>query len=158
MIPEGKVTVETAYKLMPFENNLVVVTLTGEKVKELITYFIKGKKAHPLSQHVELTINGENYNLTINNQPFDPHKTYTVLTSDYLQNGGDSMYFFKNPENQYRQYRTEHQGGNLCGIHFFFKISRASNSNSMVSINSNPSGILGEGKPAPHSIELLLKR
>ena len=69
-----------------------------------------------------------------------------------------SLDFFKNPEYQYRQYRTEHQSGNLCSIHFFFQISRVSDSNALVSINSNLFGILGEGKPSPHSTDLLVKR
>ena len=35
--------------------------------------------------------------VTINNIPFDEAKNYFVLTSDYLQEGGDKMNFFKKP-------------------------------------------------------------
>lgn len=98
IIPEGKVTVENAFKLMPFENELVVVTLSGDKIKELIQYFIKSNRAHPLSKNIELVIENNDYTLKINGKPFDDTKNYTVVTSDYLQNGGSRMNFFKNPK------------------------------------------------------------
>lgn len=97
-IPKGNVTNESAFKLMPFENELVVVDITGDKVEELINYFITNKKAHPLSKNVSLEINENDYVLKINGKSFDKNKSYAVLTSDFLQNGGDKMYFFKNPE------------------------------------------------------------
>lgn len=97
-IPKGKVTSRHAFKLMPFENLLVVVELSGEKINELVSYFIKNKRAHPLSKNIQLTILEDNYLLKINNVDFDKNKTYTVLTSDYLQSGGDKMLFFKNPK------------------------------------------------------------
>ncbi|CAL2103107.1 5'-nucleotidase [Tenacibaculum sp. 190130A14a] len=97
-IPKGKVTVERAFKLMPFENELVVVTLTGNKVIELVNFFINDKRAHPISKNIELIVNNSEYFLKINGKDFDKNKSYTVLTSDYLQGGGDNMVFFKNPE------------------------------------------------------------
>jgi len=96
-ITKGAVTMENAFNLMPFENGLVVVELTADKVKELVTYLIKSNRAHPLSKHINLTINKDGYSLKINNKPLENNKTYFVLTSDYLQNGGDSMNFFKDP-------------------------------------------------------------
>ncbi len=97
-IPSGKITKEHAFKLMPFDNELVVVNLTGEKVLELTNYFIKNRNAHPVCKNVQLTI-GENYNhLKIKGETFDKNKSYNVLTTDYLQGGGDNMNFFKNPK------------------------------------------------------------
>ncbi|TCI93185.1 5'-nucleotidase C-terminal domain-containing protein [Tenacibaculum sp. M341] len=99
-IPKGKVLTENAFKLMPFENELVAVEITGEKVVELIEYFLSGKKAHPLSKNIQLTVNERNkdYSLIINGKSFNKNNTYVVLTTDYLQGGGDKMVFFKNPE------------------------------------------------------------
>jgi 2',3'-cyclic-nucleotide 2'-phosphodiesterase (5'-nucleotidase family) len=97
-IPAGSITKADAFKLMPFDNELVVVALSGEKVLELVAYFIKSRKAHPVSKSIQLTI-GENYNnLKINGKIFDKNKSYTVLTTDYLQGGGDKMNFFKKPK------------------------------------------------------------
>lgn len=97
-IAKGDIIIEDAFNVMPFENMYVVATLSGDKVLELVNYFIKNKKAHPLSENVSLTIDNNDFKLLINGKEFDKNQSYNVLTSDYLQNGGDSMYFFANPE------------------------------------------------------------
>lgn len=101
-ISKGEIFYKNAFKLMPFENSLVVVELTAEKVAELTNYLITQNKAHPLSKHISLVVLENDYKLTINNTPLDNSKTYFVLTSDYLQNGGDNMTFFKDPINLYK--------------------------------------------------------
>ncbi|WP_348747269.1 5'-nucleotidase [Tenacibaculum sp. 190524A02b] len=97
-ISKGDIRVNDAFKLMPFENELVVAEITGEKMMELVKYFKESKRAHPLSNNIELSINQADFNLKINGKKFDKNKTYKVLTSDYLQNGGSNMVFFKNPK------------------------------------------------------------
>ncbi len=101
-ISKGDITNENAFNLMPFENSLVVAELTSEKIKELTDYLIAENKAHPLSKQFNLMVTEKGYDLKINNAPLDNSKTYFVLTSDYLQNGGDNMNFFKNPINLYK--------------------------------------------------------
>ncbi|WP_456421230.1 5'-nucleotidase C-terminal domain-containing protein [Lutibacter sp.] len=101
-IPKGNITMQHAFNLMPFENQLVVVELSSEKIKELVHYLITKKKAHPVSKQFNLTFTKKGYNLKINNKPLNDSKTYFVLTSDYLQHGGDHMDFFKNPINLYK--------------------------------------------------------
>jgi len=96
-IPAGNVSNKNAFELMPFENLLVVVELSGQKVAALIDYLIKSNTAHPISKNMKLTLTNEGYELYINNKKFDKNKRYFVLTSDYLQSGGDNMLFFKNP-------------------------------------------------------------
>ncbi len=101
-ISKGNITNESAFNLMPFENSLVVLELSSEKIKELVNYLIAEDKAHPLSKQFNLAITENGYNLKINNAPLDPSKTFFVLTSDYLQTGGDNMNFFKDPINLYK--------------------------------------------------------
>ncbi len=96
-ITKGAIKTINAFNLMPFENSLVVVEMTAEKVTELAKYLIAQNKAHPISKQLKLTVKTNGYDLTIDNQPLDNSKTYFVLTSDYLQNGGDNMVFFKDP-------------------------------------------------------------
>ncbi|REE82166.1 5'-nucleotidase [Lutibacter oceani] len=98
-ITKGDIKTENAFQLMPFENSLVVVELTADKIKELVNYLIAEQRAHPVSKQFNLKISKNGYDLNINNKPFDNSKTYYVLTSDYLQNGGDNMIFLKNPVN-----------------------------------------------------------
>ncbi|AMC09772.1 UDP-sugar hydrolase [Lutibacter profundi] len=101
-IPKGNITMQHAFNLMPFENQLVVVELSSKKIKELVTYLITKKKAHPISKQVSLVFTNNGYNFKINDKPLNDSKTYFVLTSDYLQHGGDHMDFFKNPINLYK--------------------------------------------------------
>ena len=106
-INKGKVTNRHAFELMPFENSLVVVELSGDKILELMDYFISNKKAHPLSQQIQLTLFADDsHQLLIANKKFDATKNYFVLTSDYLQTGGDKMNFFKEP---IQLYKTEYK-------------------------------------------------
>jgi len=101
-ITKGNVTTQHAFQLMPFENSLVVVELSAEKIYELIDYLISQNRAHPISKHVKFQINKGSHSFKINSKEIDNTKTYFVLTSDYLQNGGDSMNFFKDPINLYK--------------------------------------------------------
>lgn len=102
IISKGNVTSRTAFKLMPFENAIVVADLKGEQVKELIDYLVRNKRAHPLAKlNLELD---KDYNLkgaSVNGKPIDHKKNYLVCTNDYLANGGDRMNFFKTNDSLY---------------------------------------------------------
>lgn len=97
MISKGNVTTRTAFELMPFENELVVVALKGEQIVEMVNYLIAEKKPHPLSgMEIILNKDASAYkSITVQGKPLDLNKTYYVATNDYLYNGGDSMNFFK---------------------------------------------------------------
>lgn len=102
-VGKGPVTARTAYSLMPFENEIVVVEITGSKIQEMLTYLENNRTAHPVSG-IKIAMN-RNYKITnasIGGKEIDPGKTYFVATSDYLQQGGDNMIFFKDPVNLYR--------------------------------------------------------
>jgi len=97
VIPKGSITVKNIFELMPFENKLVIVELSGEKTKALFDYLQMRKEAHPIS-HVQLRLKNDKINsILVNNIPFDTSQNYFVLTHDYLQHGGDHMEFFKDP-------------------------------------------------------------
>jgi 2',3'-cyclic-nucleotide 2'-phosphodiesterase (5'-nucleotidase family) len=99
-LTKGKLNVEHAYVLMPFDNYVVEQILTGQQINDFcdsiamkngwpisgISFQIKDKKA------VNILINNETLNLT---------KKYTVAINDYLANGGDGMTFLKSiPQKQ----------------------------------------------------------
>lgn len=96
-IPKGDIKVIDVFQLMPFENMLVVAELSGEQMESLFNYFEKEKSAHPMSG-AQLTFSQDTLTqIVVQNKPFDKKRNYFVLTSDYLQKGGDHMDFFKNP-------------------------------------------------------------
>jgi len=99
IISEGAVSRRTAYQVMPFENKILILEISGEKLMELLMYLANSKIAHPISKQLILQLNPEGKidNATISQKPIDVSKSYNVATSDFLANGGDHMDFFKNP-------------------------------------------------------------
>lgn len=95
-LPKGDITMGKIFELMPFENEIAILTLSGEKTEGLFNY-IAIAKGMPLAG-ARLVIKDEKpTQITINGQPFDKTKTYRVATSDYLAGGGDKMRFFAAP-------------------------------------------------------------
>lgn len=94
---KGPITTRTAYELMPFENEVVVVELSGSQVRTMFNY-LKSGTAHPFSgMEIELTADGEIKKALIQGQEIIDNETYFIATSDYLQHGGDNMTFFDKP-------------------------------------------------------------
>lgn len=102
ILPKGNITTKTAYKLMPFENSVVVVALKGSVILEMTNYLKVSDKAHPISG-LELVINADNsyQKIQISNRDVDLEKIYFVATNDYLYKGGDQMEFFKKSDTLY---------------------------------------------------------
>jgi 2',3'-cyclic-nucleotide 2'-phosphodiesterase (5'-nucleotidase family) len=99
IIPKGNITMRTAYEVMPFENYVVVVELSAEKIEEMLHYLMKGQIAHPLSAQIQITLtpNGSLHELRIHGKPLVANQSYYVATSNYMANGGDFANFFLNP-------------------------------------------------------------
>lgn len=95
-ISKGPITLGKVFELMPFENELVVVTLSYEKTMEIFDYLIS-TGGEPISQAELVIVNEQAYSILINNETPDSSFSYKVLTSDYLARGGDKMNFFLNP-------------------------------------------------------------
>ena len=95
-LPSGEITIETAYKIMPFENTVVLAKMKSQVIKEMINYLISEPKAHPISgMKIEISRENELKKFKIQNKPLIVNRDYFVLTSDYLLKGGDNMNFFK---------------------------------------------------------------
>lgn len=93
-LPKGAIKRQNVFELMPFENELVVLYLDGSSVKKLLDFIID-KGGQPVSGIRIAAKDGKVTSVTINNIAFDETKTYRVLTSDYLANGGDGIEAFK---------------------------------------------------------------
>jgi len=79
-LSEGDITMRDIYQLMPFENELVVLSLSLDDVGDLMNYLnYTGGQPSAFSEWFK-----------IDELPF------YVLTTDYLANGGDKMRFFNN--------------------------------------------------------------
>lgn len=93
-LPKGAITRRNIFELMPFENELVVLTLKAESVEKLVQYIVE-KAGQPVAGIQIIAKKNESINFTINGKPFVKSGYYKVLTSDYLANGGDGIDAFK---------------------------------------------------------------
>ena len=91
-LPKGDITRGHVFSLMPFENELVVVTLSKEGLKELVSY-VQERGGDPFAG-MTLDLSQDPHVIMINGKTYDPSKNYKVITTDYLANGGDKMTFF----------------------------------------------------------------
>ena len=95
-LPKGPIKTETAFRIMPFENQVVVVQMQGSAVLEMIDYLKIARRAHPISgMTLHITKKGILKKLLIQGKALSLNNVYNVATSDYLLNGGDRMDFFK---------------------------------------------------------------
>lgn len=93
-LPEGEITTGNVFELMPFENELVVLTLKGETVQQLFDYAAERKNA-PIGNATYVVAAGKAKDIKIAGEPFDPRETYTLVTSNYLAGGGDDLKMLK---------------------------------------------------------------
>jgi 2',3'-cyclic-nucleotide 2'-phosphodiesterase (5'-nucleotidase family) len=103
-IPQGKITVKDIYCMLPFDNYLVAISLTGAQLKQALEHgvfrledspgsfpqvsgltFTYSRSAPPGARVKEVTVGG---------RPLDPQKEYVVATNDYLVAGGDGYTAF----------------------------------------------------------------
>lgn len=95
-IAKGNITVGKIYELAPFDNELVMVVLDGKYCKQLFDLMAQNNGA-PCSKELRFEIkNSKAINVTINGKPFDESKAYTIITNDYVANGGDKTEPMKN--------------------------------------------------------------
>ncbi len=92
VLPKGKITRRDIFKLMPFENELVILELDTVDYNELLQY-ITHRGGEPFSGvQIVMDKNGKVISQSLETK----NNIVKVLTSDYLANGGDKMSFFQN--------------------------------------------------------------
>lgn len=94
-LPAGNITMRHAFEVMPFENELLVASLTGTQVLEMVAYLTESSKPHPIDGlEIILNVDKTLKSASVQGNPIDPAAIYEVLTNDYVYNGGDNMSFF----------------------------------------------------------------
>ncbi len=88
-IYKGNITIRNIFELMPFDNRIVLARFTGEQMEVLLTEIVK-KGGTPVSGITIVSTNGI-VNATVGRKKFDPNRSYTVATIDYLMHGGGNL-------------------------------------------------------------------
>lgn len=89
-ISAGNITVGDVFKLMPFDNTLVILTFEGEVLYDILNYLEK-RGGEPVSG---LFYNGFYFQVE-NLSPNETPENFQLITTDYLANGGDDMTFME---------------------------------------------------------------
>jgi 5'-nucleotidase len=107
-LPGGDVKYQDAFAMMPFGNNLVVMTLTGAQLKAALEQQYKTDLKPGVSRPAALAPSaGFSYavdltkspgirvvDLRLNGKPIDPARNYRVTLNNYLASGGDGLSAF----------------------------------------------------------------
>lgn len=90
VVPAGDIPIRKVFELMPFENELVLLWLRGDKLNELLQYFASmgGEGVSGLRMEIK---DGKAVNITIDGKPLDTTQVYSIATNDYLAGGNDKM-------------------------------------------------------------------
>ena len=100
----GNITFRHVFELMPFDNELVVLTMTGKEILALCDVFAKcgGQGVAGLRMSAS---KGVLRSAKIAGKDVVPEAYYTVATSDYLSQGNDGMTPLKNYEAMWKSER-----------------------------------------------------
>lgn len=94
-IASGDITRRAVFELMPFENELVVLTLPAPAFRKMLTYLALAGGQPVAGFRLEVQDKQPLHIYIGTDEIFaDSRPFYTVVTSDYLANGGDNMSFF----------------------------------------------------------------
>ena len=105
-LPKGEITIGKIYEVMPFDNEIVILDLEHEQMIALFNYIKNrslindSRKAGVPVSGIRMNINGSKISrVFIGVEEYNEHKSYKLITTDYLANGGDNMDFLKDALN-----------------------------------------------------------
>ena len=103
-IPKGPITLETLFMVLPFDDELVTMDLTGEKILEVLEKSVTAENllqvsgmrivydlSHPSGAKVAAA--------EVAGNPMEPRKTYKVVTNDFLATASGTFDVFKQGRN-----------------------------------------------------------
>jgi 2',3'-cyclic-nucleotide 2'-phosphodiesterase (5'-nucleotidase family) len=108
-IQAGEVTPRDIFDVLPFGNRVVVISMTGEFLKNIMEWRIKGMRAGVIMSGAEIVFNRDRPDFDrittfrIGGQTLDPKKIYRVATTDYIAAGNIGLEILKTvpPEDIY---------------------------------------------------------
>lgn len=120
-IRKGRVTVGNVYSVLPFNNYIVGIRLTGQQIRDTLEYGVSGieSKEGRFPQVAGLTFTyspkrapGKRVGtILIAGQPLNPSRHYIVATMDFLAAGGDGYQVFREAIRQSPDFQI--QGGTI---------------------------------------------
>jgi 2',3'-cyclic-nucleotide 2'-phosphodiesterase (5'-nucleotidase family) len=92
-IPAGNITLGKVYELMPFENTISIIPVSGAFLDTLCQKIAKAE-GMPISGFTMDIDNKKATSILIGNEKLDFSKTYSIAVNSYMAAGGDDCEFF----------------------------------------------------------------
>jgi 2',3'-cyclic-nucleotide 2'-phosphodiesterase (5'-nucleotidase family) len=93
-LPAGEVTNGKIFELMPFDNVVVIQDIRGDQLQSFLDLTAE-RGGWPFAGLTMQISNKKAVNVLIGGKPLDPSKTYKLVNSDYVANGGDNAAMLK---------------------------------------------------------------
>ena len=119
VLPAGDLTVRDVLSILPFGNDLAVIEVSGDVLRQALEHGVSltGPGAEPgrFAQVSGLRYSFDASRLpgvrvtdvTVGGKPLDPKKTYTLVTTSFIADGGDQYAMFKGRPNVLKQKLTD---------------------------------------------------
>ena len=104
-LPKGPITYGQLYAVLPFDNQVVALDLTGEQVLRILEHSVANRSPNMQVAGLAFRFDGTRpvgqrvLEATVGGQPLDPEAVYRLVTIDYLAAGGDGQDTFLEGEN-----------------------------------------------------------
>ena len=99
-IAPGPITVGQMFELMPFENMLAILTLTGNQVQAFADE-LAARRGQPIAGFsFRIETEGQDRvarGILVDGEPLDPQGQYRMVTNDYLASGGEGFQTLVSP-------------------------------------------------------------
>ncbi|HPE76595.1 MAG TPA: 5'-nucleotidase [Draconibacterium sp.] len=92
-LPKGEITVGKIFELMPFENEMVFIQLTGAQLQQFYNQ-VADFGGESVGGVRFVISNGKAKDIFINGELLNTEKKYWLVTNDYSANGGDDLEVF----------------------------------------------------------------
>jgi 2',3'-cyclic-nucleotide 2'-phosphodiesterase (5'-nucleotidase family) len=99
-LPEGPVNIGHIFELMPFENHITILKLTGEQVISLADE-IAAVGGEPVSGIRFRIKNGRAEDVLVGSRSVDPNERYWIATNNWLADGGGDMPTLWSPQERW---------------------------------------------------------
>tara|TARA_A100001015_G_scaffold131126_1_gene145523 strand:- start:293 stop:1033 length:741 start_codon:yes stop_codon:yes gene_type:complete len=93
---EGEIKLTDAYKILPFENEIVVLEISKEVFDEMILFLNNERFPHPISGFSIINNKG------VIDKESSLNNNFFLATNDYLLSGGDNMFFLDRNSKVYK--------------------------------------------------------
>ncbi|TXF91685.1 hypothetical protein FUA23_00435 [Neolewinella aurantiaca] len=96
-IGAGPLIVSEIYELMPFDNTLVLMELSGKELREFISHIVNSG-GWPVSSGLAVHRKASGLTIRIQGRPLADEERYTIALPDYVAGGGSNSTMLKDKE------------------------------------------------------------